>query len=66
MLQQPKACPFCGGPGIAHAHAEASDIKICGCEDPDCIGFHAAFDFDTEEHAIAAWNTRAPGPASKD
>lgn len=51
-------CPFCGGHAVAHTDPDTG-IKHAGCADEDCIGFRVAYDFASEELAIAAWNRRA-------
>jgi len=54
-----KNCPICGDEGVYHLHSEMPDSHICGCIDPDCIAHQLAYDFNSKEAAVAAWNTRA-------
>ncbi len=57
----PKAladCPFCSSPGYARKHEEIPNSFMAGCSDEDCIAHVVAFDFQTVEAAIAAWNSR--------
>lgn len=51
-------CPFCGSDGLAYVHEECG-FHIAGCSDDDCIAHSVAYDFVSQETAIAAWNRRA-------
>ena len=60
-----KACPFCGSNGKLDLSDFGSAMVYCSAESigVDCpvnpeTGFH-----DTQEQAIAAWNTRTPDAA---
>jgi hypothetical protein len=62
---KPIDCPFCGQPGYSRTHEEMPNSFMAGCSDPDCIAHLAAFDFISEQAAIAAWNKRTGSPAAK-
>lgn len=55
-------CPFCGAEGVHRTHEEIPTMHIVGCNNPDCIGVNAAYDFVSEEAAAAAWNKRPDTP----
>ena len=53
-------CPFCGAAAVSGEIPHCgSEHNYAGCNDQDCLGYHAAFDFKTVASAIAAWNRRA-------
>lgn len=60
-----QACPFCHGPAAAGT-IEENGIHFAGCADPDCIGYHIAYDFVTVAAAAAAWNNRRAPPPRHD
>lgn len=49
-------CPFCGGEAYIRADASHSTASFIGCDTLGCFGY-MQWD-ETEEGAIAAWNTR--------
>jgi hypothetical protein len=59
MSSEPKDCPFCGGEGWTIYHSDtrrtSPRCRRCGCD----LG-----EFDTPQEALAAWNRRAPEPAT--
>ena len=54
MADELKPCPFCGGEAEAYHVIDGSFACSCSsCSYASCAGFN------TEQEAIAAWNTRA-------
>lgn len=57
MNDKLKPCPFCGGEKVRFAYLGTTESHAICCE--NCGA--ESNEFDTEEEAIEAWNTRAEG-----
>lgn len=67
MSETLKPCPFCGGPGELYFNGEdymaGCSVAVQDAYADKIVGFcemEPVIACKTEEHAIRAWNTRAP------
>ena len=62
-------CPFCGGEATFEDTGDGSWSVGCNDRQSDgitvlCMGYQSLTSFARKAEAIAAWNTRAPGPTA--
>lgn len=57
-------CPFCGSADVAIDVPDYGDVRAVRCRQCEAEGPYDGSRPDHQEHAVAAWNRRAPAPPS--